>query len=247
MSISTRKIGALVPCAICGADVLVPDHDDVGPARTVAPVEDAIFAAPVEPSPEVFAPPSPPLVADSTPPPAPLPAENSTPATAPQEVTQASPAADDEEDEIAPLLMKSRRFNDEELDLTAMVDVVFQLLIFFMVTASFSLQKSIEVPTPDQPRQGVSQALQQLEELQDVAILVAIDDRNVVSIDEEPLADLSQLPDVLSARMRRDQKSELIVTAARNATHRTVISVIDAANEVGMQRIRLGTSQRGGE
>lgn len=242
MSISTRKIGALVPCAICGADVLVPDHDDIGPVRTMAPVEDAIFAPPVEPVPEVAAPPvAPPVPASSA-----LPEAISIPAVSPADREDVYETTDGE-DEAPPLVLRSRRFNEEELDLTAMVDVVFQLLIFFMVTASFSLQKSIEVPTPDQPKQGVSQALQQLEELQDVAILVAVDDRNVVSVDDEPLADLSQLADVLSARMRRDRKSELIVTAARNATHRTVISVIDAANEVGMQRIRLGTSRLGGD
>lgn len=150
-------------------------------------------------------------------------------------------ASDDEDDGSFP--QQAPRFQQDELDLTAMVDVVFQLLIFFMVTASFSLQKTIEVPTPDQPKQGVSAALQPLEELQDVAILVNIDDRNVVTIDDEPLGDLSQLTDTLREHMRRDQKSELILTAARNATHRTVIAVVDAANEAGMQRIRMATSR----
>lgn len=148
---------------------------------------------------------------------------------------------DDADDGSFP--QQAPRFQQDELDLTAMVDVVFQLLIFFMVTASFSLQKTIEVPTPDQPKQGVSAALQPLEELQDVAILVNIDDRNAVTIDDEPLGDLSQLTDTLREHMRRDQKSELILTAARNATHRTVIAVVDAANEAGMQRIRMATSR----
>ncbi len=148
---------------------------------------------------------------------------------------------DDADDGSFP--QQAPRFQQDELDLTAMVDVVFQLLIFFMVTASFSLQKTIEVPTPDQPKQGVSAALQPLEELQDVAILVKIDDRNAVTIDDEPLGDLSQLTNTLREHMRRDQKSELILTAARNATHRTVIAVVDAANEAGMQRIRMATSR----
>ena len=235
MSISTRKIGALVPCAICGAEVLVPAQDDTGPARSREPIQELVFAPPAEPEPQqALASPEFPPVSE------PLPQK---PSSATSTLPPVEPGDQSEEEDITPLVLRSRRFNEEELDLTAMVDVVFQLLIFFMVTASFSLQKSIEVPTPDQPKQGVARALQPLEDLQDVAILVAVDDRNSVSVDDEPVADLSQLPDVLSAHMRRDRKSEMIVTASRNATHRTVISVIDAANEVGMQRIRLGTSR----
>ena len=49
---------------------------------------------------------------------------------------------DDEDDEVLP--RKNRP--EEEMDMTPMVDVTFLLLIFFMVTAAFSLQKSIEMP-----------------------------------------------------------------------------------------------------
>ena len=38
------------------------------------------------------------------------------------------------------------RRTDDELDMTPMVDVTFLLLIFFMITAAFALQKSIEIP-----------------------------------------------------------------------------------------------------
>jgi biopolymer transport protein ExbD len=49
---------------------------------------------------------------------------------------------DDEDDEVLP---RGNR-PEEEMDMTPMVDVTFLLLIFFMVTAAFSLQKSIDMP-----------------------------------------------------------------------------------------------------
>lgn len=49
----------------------------------------------------------------------------------------------DEDDEALPPRKKRK---EDELDMTPMVDVTFLLLIFFMVTASFSLQKSLEMP-----------------------------------------------------------------------------------------------------
>ena len=55
-----------------------------------------------------------------------------------------SSAAEDE-DEIDEVLIRKKR-PEEEMDMTPMVDVTFLLLIFFMVTAAFSLQKSIEMP-----------------------------------------------------------------------------------------------------
>ncbi len=38
---------------------------------------------------------------------------------------------------------------DDEIDMTPMIDCVFLLLIFFLVTASFALQKALEVPAPN--------------------------------------------------------------------------------------------------
>ncbi len=49
---------------------------------------------------------------------------------------------DDEEDQV----LERKERPEEEMDMTPMVDVTFLLLIFFMVTAAFSLQKSIEMP-----------------------------------------------------------------------------------------------------
>ncbi|MFG0265513.1 MAG: ExbD/TolR family protein [Rhodopirellula sp. JB055] len=49
---------------------------------------------------------------------------------------------DDDDDALPP----RKKRDDGELDMTPMVDVTFLLLIFFMVTASFSLQKSIQMP-----------------------------------------------------------------------------------------------------
>lgn len=249
MAISTRRIGAIVPCPYCAAEIMVPAADaldlpSVSPADSPQlepqprePIVDDAAAIDDAPS-EIESPATAPLFA--SPPPA-FQTEDLRQCGAEYASDESDEETDDGDDAVW-LPPRAPRFEEDELDMTAMVDVVFQLLIFFMVTASFSLQKSIEVPTPDQPKQGLAQALKPLEELQDVAILVAVDDRNGVTVDDDPLSDLSDLADVLSDRMRRDQKSELILTSSRNAAHRVVIAVIDAANQVGMQRIRLASA-----
>lgn len=149
-------------------------------------------------------------------------------------------------DDEPPPLIRRRKPIDDEMDLTPMVDVTFQLLIFFMVTASFSLQKSIEVPTPDPDQKGATQQMQTLEDLQGTSIIVKIDAANSITIDDDPLLDPARLADTLRDKMRKEQKTELLLTANRLALHRTVISVIDAANEIGIQKIKLG-SRAGGQ
>jgi biopolymer transport protein ExbD len=252
MSISSRRAGAIVPCATCGEDVLVPEQDEW---TSAAPIREP------EPPPEQKPP------ADGDEPPAEAADEQAAFAgftVEEQRFVELPPPRDLEPDERdRPVLadhaedddesgdddefrLGGRERVDDEMDLTPMVDVVFQLLIFFMVTASFSLQKSLEMPVPDPDKQGAAQSLQPLEDMQDTSVIVEIGDRDNVLVDDEPLGDISRLADALRDRMRREQKSELVLTASANSTHRTVVAVIDAANEVGMQRIRMAAPGRSG-
>ncbi len=144
-----------------------------------------------------------------------------------------------EEDDDEEFSIKSAETEFEDMDLTPMVDVTFLLLIFFMVTASFTLQKSIEVPDPDPDKKGATQSIQNLDELLDESVKVEIDEKNTIFIDDEPLADLEQLSETLQDKLLTENKNELVLTASAIAFHDTVIQVIDAANEVGMQKIRM--------
>ncbi len=76
---------------------------------------------------------------------------------------------DDEDEE--PVLPRKRR-PDEEMDMTPMVDVTFLLLIFFMVTAAFSLQKSIEMPRQQTDAPSTSVQEEEVEELDMVELQV---------------------------------------------------------------------------
>lgn len=76
---------------------------------------------------------------------------------------------DDEDDE--PVLPRQRR-PEEEMDMTPMVDVTFLLLIFFMVTAAFSLQKSIEMPRQQTDAPSTSVQEEEVEELDMVELQV---------------------------------------------------------------------------
>ena len=267
-SIATRKAGTVVKCASCEEDVLVPAEDqaDVADAPPAPPkvadkpaatngsgeieggdrvaLPDDLFdfeddeetSSPEdrESEPEDF---EEPLEFTSYDAPALDGASEAEPGPA-LELPPLRSRNEEIPEQFAVSIRKSAI--DDEMDLTPMVDVVFQLLIFFMVTASFALHKTIQTPAPDPEQKGAAQSMT-LEELEGVAILVRIDGQNAITIDDEPLPDGASVEDALLDQMRQEQKSEIIITADAAAWHRTVVKVVDAANAVGMQKIRLAT------
>lgn len=137
---------------------------------------------------------------------------------------------------------------EDELDMTPMVDVTFLLLIFFMVTAAFSLQKAIEVPPPDQ-KESAQQArtIEELEEDDDF-VIIKIDRDNTVWVNgiEAPSKQdlLVKLRDATEGSAGSDSMgpSSLLVLADGDCRHETVIMALDAGNALGMENVRLATS-----
>ncbi|NQU20985.1 MAG: biopolymer transporter ExbD [Candidatus Nealsonbacteria bacterium] len=156
-------------------------------------------------------------------------------------------------DVSAPLIPPREDKSDEDdLDMTPMVDVTFLLLIFFMITAAFSLQKSISFPTPEQEENAAqARTLQEVEEDFDY-VIVEIHDDDSVFVDEveasskqdllEKLRDARDTPKGSSAR----GPSNLLVMAHPDCRHETVVMALDAGNAVGMEDVKLTMAEDSG-
>lgn len=218
MSIGTRKAGTFVACTTCGRSVVVPrrseplrrDEAESGSARR-PPWEESTGRAerPVE---------------DAAPRREPFPG----PARLPEHDRA---VADDKTS-----LRLSRREGEEELDLTPMVDVTFLLLIFFMLTASYTLQKTFELPH-SQPEQQAARQAPTLEELENENVLVRIEADNSILVDDEQTSE-----EQLVARIRQARgtgRPGLVIVSDHRSLHETTVRVIDAASAVGMERVQL--------
>jgi len=152
-------------------------------------------------------------------------------------------------DEIAPVTFASGESSGEaDLDMTPMVDITFLLLIFFMVTAAFSLQKSLEMPTPDQQEKTAQvQTLEELEENDDY-VIVRIESDDTIFVNESEAPSEQEL--LVKLREAREPlpgtdslgASSLLVLADGDCRHETVVRVLDAGNAVGMENVRLATA-----
>lgn len=147
---------------------------------------------------------------------------------------------DPHEEEYEPEMgmQKSEPIPEEELDMTPMIDVTFLLLIFFMVTASFTLQQSFEQPPAksDEPSTTVAEE----EEVEDDYIEVLIDQNNTFYITTREVEELEAPSDtemrtqVLDAK-NNSNATRLIITAHVNSLHRKLVSVWDTGLMAGLQ------------
>ncbi|HIF31309.1 MAG: biopolymer transporter ExbD [Pirellulaceae bacterium] len=133
---------------------------------------------------------------------------------------------------------------EAEMDMTPMVDVTFLLLIFFMVTAAFTVQKTIEVPKPENTDQPSTVQLD--EEQEDEAVTIHIDEDNMYTVitpdDEFECPSVQEMYVRLRDAMSATPKPErLIVQANGEATHERVITALDAGAEVGLTDVQLVT------
>jgi biopolymer transport protein ExbD len=140
------------------------------------------------------------------------------------------------------LVQPARKLDLEELiDMTAMVDIVFFLLIFFLVTSMNSLDSSIPMPAPD-PQKGQAREPKSIEaiEADDSYVVVRIDRNDKISVEGSDVRNERDLMFKLrDHRMGSAHPDKLLVIGHGDATHGSVVMVLDAGRDLGMDQVRL--------
>lgn len=119
--------------------------------------------------------------------------------------------------------------DESTIDITPMLDVVFIMLIFFIVTASFVKEAGIEVNRP----QAATATVQE-----HAAILVAIDAQNRIWVDRRAV-DLRRLRPNIERLHAENPQGALVIQADRLATTETLVAVMDAARAAGVHDLAL--------
>ena len=125
----------------------------------------------------------------------------------------------------------SRSDDDSDINLTPMLDVVFIMLIFFIVTATFIKQAGIEVIRPE--------ALTAIQK-PTVSVLVAIGENGDIWIDKQKVD-----PTAVRAHIERlhaeNPKGGLVVQADRGAKSEKLMAVLAAARAAGLTEVAIAT------
>lgn len=123
---------------------------------------------------------------------------------------------------------------EAQLDLTSMLDIVFIMLIFFIVTSSFVRESGVEVNRP-QASNVVSQ--------KEAGIFIAITSANDIYIDKR-VVDVERVQATLEHLLLEQPDASLVIQADEHAYNGTVVKVMDAAKGAGVQKIALAAEKR---
>ena len=134
--------------------------------------------------------------------------------------------------------MKFRRKQRENVDinLVSLIDVVFVLLLFFVVTTTFTRETQLRVELPEAVS-GAS-ADDQTRQLD-----VAISADGVFSVNNHvlPKSDLATLMEALQKESNGDTNLPLSISADGKSRHQSVITAMDAAGKLGFSHLRMTT------
>lgn len=125
---------------------------------------------------------------------------------------------------------------EAEINITPMLDIVFIMLIFFIVTTSFVKEKGLEVSRPSNtPPTEMEQDKR--------PIVVKIDGASLISVKGRVLE-----PAAVQANLEREKAekptSQLIIAAHPEADTEALVTILDAARAVGIESVNVATSSQ---
>tara|TARA_B100001142_G_scaffold244034_1_gene243254 strand:- start:1329 stop:1742 length:414 start_codon:yes stop_codon:yes gene_type:complete len=123
---------------------------------------------------------------------------------------------------------------DNEINLTPMLDVVFIMLIFFIVTASFLRETGLDTNRPDQDQPQVLQD-------EEGAILVIIDETDDIWIDNRVI-DVRAVRANIERMHAEDPDRPLVVQTATTSTAATLVAVMDASRQADVYDISIASA-----
>ncbi|HZX52342.1 ExbD/TolR family protein [Pseudomonas sp. XK-1] len=135
--------------------------------------------------------------------------------------------------------MKFRRKPREnvEINLASLIDVVFILLLFFVVTTTFTRETQLKVDLPE----AASGTPPEQTELKQLEVLIAADGSYSLNAKALLKSDLDSLMAALQKESAGDNSLPLIISADAQTPHQAVITAMDAAGKLGFAHLRITT------
>lgn len=122
-----------------------------------------------------------------------------------------------------------------QVDLTPLIDVVFILLIFFILSANFQKESSIEVDRPSASSSTVKEASKTL--------TVSVD-RNHQIWFKDSVVNLTQLQFEMKSVVLKKEKINTIINADKSVDTGTLVQIIDAIRLTGISNVAIATQEQ---
>lgn len=124
-----------------------------------------------------------------------------------------------------------------DINLAPLIDVVFILLLFFVVTTTFTRETQLKVDLPE----AVSGTPPEAAVKAPLEILVAVDGSFALNGKSLASNDLTALMEALRVESGGDQSQPVMLSADAKAPHQAVVTAMDAASKLGFAQLRITT------
>ena len=122
-----------------------------------------------------------------------------------------------------------------EVNLTPLIDVVFLLLIFFMVSTTFDKHAKLKVSLPESSTKAVQQ--------QGDPLVLSIDAKGNYFLNERQIVNkkLKTLKQAIQKTLGADKDVAIVLRADANTPHQFVVRAMDAASQLGLTKLSIAT------
>ncbi len=129
------------------------------------------------------------------------------------------------------MAIKRAKEDEAEINLTPMLDIVFIMLIFFIVTATFVKESGIDINKPE---------AETGEEKKLASILIAVSENGEIWIENRPV-ELRALQSVIEKLYAENPRGEISIQADAESPAYLIVDIIDQAKNAGVKKIALST------
>jgi biopolymer transport protein ExbD len=132
------------------------------------------------------------------------------------------------------LQFKEKRKKSLGINITSLIDVMFILLIFFMVTSSFIEQPGVKLELPESKANEVTQ-------VENIVLFISKEGR--VYLNEESVS-IDSLSDILEEKLPNVKDNSIVLKADKASEHGLVVEIMDIAKQSGFKKIVIGTQPK---
>ena len=131
---------------------------------------------------------------------------------------------------------KITRDDEPQLNLTPLIDVVFLLLIFFMVSTTFDKQAELSIDLPEADGKPVKTQ-------KNFKIEIAIDGQGHYFVNQRRLKEdsLKTLKSAIEITKANHKNPQVIISSDKNTPYQAFITAMDAAKQLGLEHVNLAT------
>ncbi len=133
--------------------------------------------------------------------------------------------------------LSNQRPEEVDVNITPMIDIVFLLLLFFMISTSFVRESSLKVDLPEATGEPTEQ--------EQLTIDIVVFTDGTFSINDTVFDDLThaKIADGLKKAAGKDADPHIIISADASAEYQHVVTIMDTSRQLGYNRLTLATRQ----